>query len=62
MDITKILTEKGVSIQALSSATSKKEVATVMISFEIKSKEELNAIVEKLRQVEGVIDIERSTS
>ena len=62
MDITKILTEKGVSIQALSSATSKKDVATVMISFEIKSKEELNSIVEKLRQVEGVIDIERSTS
>ena len=31
------------------------------MSFDVHSKEELNSIIAKIRQVESVIDIERST-
>ncbi|MBR4579810.1 MAG: bifunctional (p)ppGpp synthetase/guanosine-3',5'-bis(diphosphate) 3'-pyrophosphohydrolase [Lachnospiraceae bacterium] len=62
VDITRTLTEKNVAILSLSTATSKKEVATIQVSFEIRGKEELINIVEKLGQIEGVINIERTSS
>ena len=40
--------------------TSKQGTATVDMAFDVKSKEELNSLIEKIRQVESVIDIERS--
>ena len=40
---------------------SKKGIATGSISFETKGKEQVNGLIEKLRQVESVIDIERTT-
>ncbi|MBR3041043.1 MAG: bifunctional (p)ppGpp synthetase/guanosine-3',5'-bis(diphosphate) 3'-pyrophosphohydrolase [Lachnospiraceae bacterium] len=62
VDITRTLTEKNVPILSLSTATSKREVATVQVSFEIQSKEELTNIVEKLGQIESVLNIERTSS
>ena len=35
-------------------------MATINISFEVASKEELNGIIEKIRQIESVKDIERN--
>ena len=40
--------------------TSKQGTATIDMTFDVNSKEELHALVEKIRQVESVIDIERS--
>ena len=62
VDITKMLTEKNVPILSLSTAMSKKDVATIQLSFEIRSKEELTNIVEKMGQIEGVMNIERTSS
>ena len=39
----------------------KNRVSTMTMSFEISGREELKNIVEKLRNIEGVIDIERTT-
>ena len=41
--------------------TSKQGTATITMSFDIHGVEELQRLVEKLRQVEGVMDIERTT-
>ena len=41
--------------------TSKQGTATISITFEISSKEELQKIAEKLYQVESVMDVERAT-
>lgn len=41
--------------------TSKQDKATIAVSFEVGSKEELASLVEKIRQVESVIDVERTT-
>ena len=40
---------------------SKQGIATISLSFDVQGKEELNSLIEKIRQVESVIDIERTT-
>ena len=61
VDITKIFTERGIDINSINSRTSKKGIATLSISFYTKGKDELTALIEKVRQVESVFDIERTT-
>lgn len=61
VDLTRTFTERGIDINSIHSKTSKQGVATVSISFETKGKEQVNGLIEKLRQVESVIDIERTT-
>lgn len=60
-DISKALTEKNIDILSMNTRTSKQGVATMATSFEISSREELNRIIEKIRTIESVIDIERTT-
>ena len=61
VDITKIFTERGIDINSINSRTSKKGIATITIAFHTKGKDELTALVEKVRQVESIFDIERTT-
>lgn len=60
-DISKALTERNIDIQTMNTRTNKQGIATLSTSFEISSREELNQIVAKLRNIESVIDIERTT-
>ena len=59
-DITKILSEANINVNSVNSRTSKQGKATITISFEIKSKEQLNSIISKIRNVDSIIDIERT--
>lgn len=61
VDITRIFTEREISISGINSKTSKQGIATISVSFSVKGKEELERLVEKVRQIESVIDIERTT-
>ena len=61
VDITRIFTEREIYISSINSKTSKQGVETISISFNTKGKEELSSLIEKIRQVESVIDIERTT-
>ena len=45
----------------MNTRTNKQGVATMAMSFEIRSREELNAIISKLRMIDSVLDIERTT-
>ena len=60
VDISKLFTERKIDISSLNTRTSKQGIATINISFEVGSKEELNSLIEKLRQIESVKDIERT--
>ncbi|WP_075717953.1 RelA/SpoT family protein [Roseburia sp. 499] len=60
VDITKIFTERQIDINSVHSSTSKQGIATITVAFGTKGKEELNSLVDKIRQVESVIDIERT--
>ena len=61
VDITKIFTERKIDVAMINSRINKHGMATIEIEFETRGKEELRALVEKIRQVESVIDIERTT-
>ncbi len=61
VDITRIFTEREIDINGIHSKTSKQGVATIEISFNVKGREELTSLIDKIRQVESVIDIERTT-
>ena len=61
VDITKIFTEREIDINGIHSKTSKQGIATIEVSFSIKGREELTSLIDKIRQVESVIDIERTT-
>ena len=60
-DISKIFTERKIDLRSINSRTSKREKASIAMSFDIGSKEELNALIGKIRQVESVLDVERTT-
>ncbi|MDO5392077.1 MAG: bifunctional (p)ppGpp synthetase/guanosine-3',5'-bis(diphosphate) 3'-pyrophosphohydrolase [Eubacteriales bacterium] len=60
VDIMKILTERKIDVRGTNSRTNKQEKATISMSFEIGSKEELHSLIEKLRQVESVLDVVRT--
>ena len=59
-EITRVLTEKGVSILAMNMRINKQGRATTSVSFEIANTEELNHLIEKLRSLDDIIDIERT--
>ncbi len=60
-DISRVLTEKGIDILSVNCRTSKQGMATLNVSFEIKSRDELDRVFDKIKNVESVIDIERTT-
>jgi len=61
VDISRIFTEKGVNISAIQSRTSKQGIATIEITFETKGRSEIQALVEKLHQIDSVLEIQRAT-
>ena len=61
VDISKIFTEREIDIKAMSSRVNKQGKATITMSFDIHGIEELNNLMAKLRQIDGVLDIERTT-
>ncbi|MEI3176464.1 MAG: bifunctional (p)ppGpp synthetase/guanosine-3',5'-bis(diphosphate) 3'-pyrophosphohydrolase [Lachnospiraceae bacterium] len=61
VDIARIFTEREIDITTMTARRSKQGTATITMSFDIHGVEELQRLVEKLRQVEGVMDIERTT-
>lgn len=60
-DISKALTEKNINILSMNTRTSKQGIATLQTTFEISGREELNRITDKIRGIESVIEIERTT-
>jgi len=60
-DISRALTEKNIDILSMYTRTNKQGLATLQTSFEISSREELNRIIDKIRGIESVVDIERTT-
>ena len=62
VDISKIFTERKIDLRSINSRTNKQERATISMSFNVCSKQELNSLIEKIRQVESVLDVERTTA
>ena len=61
LDISKVFTEEKIDVKSMNTRTSKKGTATMEMGFVVHGREELNRVIGKLRQIESVIDIERTT-
>ena len=60
VDISRIFTEANIDVKFMNSRVNKKGIATISLGFDIHGKDELNRLVEKLRNIEGVTDIART--
>ena len=60
MEVSKVFTENKLDISSINTHLSKQGVATMELGFIISGRDELTRVVEKLRQIPGVIDIERT--
>lgn len=62
MEISKVFTENKIDVKSMNARTSKQGKVTLEIGFIVHGREELAKVAEKLRQIDGVIDIERAVS
>lgn len=60
VDISRVLTENKIDVISMNVRTSKQGTASISIGFEINGVEQLNEIIDKIRNVESVLDIERT--
>jgi GTP pyrophosphokinase len=60
VDISKVLTENKIDVLSMNVRTSKQGTASISIGFEINGVDQLNEIISKIRNVESVLDIERT--
>ncbi len=61
VDITRVFTEAEINISGIHSNTSKQGIASIEVAFQTKGREQITKIVDKIKQIESVIDIERTT-
>lgn len=60
-DISRVLTEKNIDIITLNTRISKQGIVSLSTSFEIAGRDELNRLIDRLRLVDSVLEIERTT-
>ena len=60
VDISRLLTENNIDIENLETRKTKDDNATIVVSFEINDRTELNSLVSKIRGIEGVLDVVRA--
>lgn len=60
VEVAKVFTEKEINVTAMSSRSGKNNKATINVCFEIKSRKELGKIIDKLRSLDCVYDVERT--
>lgn len=60
-DISRVFTENDIDVRAMNSRTCKQEIATIEVSFLTQGKPQMVRIIEKIRAIDNVIDIERTT-
>ena len=61
-DLSKIFTERNINVNSINSRTSKSDIATIAMTFAIQGTEELNSLIAKIRTIDSIIDIERTSS
>ena len=61
VEVAKVFTENEINVTAMSSRTGKNNTATINVGFDVHSVTQLNKVIDKLRNLECVYDIERTT-
>ncbi len=61
LEVTRILSEEKININSITARPGKNEISTIVVSFEIHGTSQLTGIMNRLQQIENVVDIERTT-
>ena len=61
-DLSRIFTERNIDVNSINSRTNKSDIATITMTFAIQGTEELNSLIAKIRTIDSIIDIERTSS
>ncbi len=61
VDISRVFTERKIDMLTVNSRTNKQGIATITLSFDVPDKETLRYLIDKIRQIDSVIDIERTS-
>ena len=61
VEVARVFTENEINVTAMSSRSGKNNTATINAAFDIHSVAQLNKVIDKLRNLECVYDIERTT-
>ena len=59
-DISGTLAGRNIDILSMNTRVNKQGQATLAVSFEIRNRDELNRLIDKIRSIDSVIDIERN--
>ena len=60
LEITKVFTEMKIDVKSMNIRTSKQGIATINVGFAIRGVEALHEVTKKVRQIEGIKDIQRT--
>ena len=60
VDISKIMSERNLDVTSMNVRINKQQISTIDMGFKIESKDELSKLAEKLRMIDGVIDVQRT--
>lgn len=61
VEISRVFAERDINIIGLHSRANKQGIATIEVSFHTKGREQIRTLIERLRQIEHVIEIQRTT-
>ncbi len=61
LDVSRTFTENKIDVSSMTVRTNKQGTATISVGFEIHGKEQLTLLISKLRGIESVLDVERTT-
>ena len=60
LDISKVFTEMLIDVSSMTFRVNKQGKATISVAFETRGVEQLTKIISKIRNIDGIIDIERT--
>ena len=60
LEVTTVIANEKISLKSLNARTTKDLLAIIDVSIEISNTDQLNNIMKKLRNLEGIIDVSRS--
>jgi len=61
VDVSRVFAERDINILGIHSRASKQGIATIEVSFNTKGRQQISSLIERLRQIENIIEIQRTT-
>ena len=60
LEVIRILNENNLNINSTTVRPGKNDISTIVVSFEVHSTAQLNTMMNRIRQIEFVVDVERT--